>query len=393
MHMLVLSQFVTVSFFIIISTTVPLARAFAPPHPTLFPEWESVHAMRRRLNVSYNYKTKYINAEYCRYSNETECYQYDMEYHSAVLQRRRRLQKQQQRQETTNLQRITQQNDVPNEGTVRVLVLLIRFKGHESHKLPSKDYFNELFNYEGPPTKMNPVGSIREYFRFASLGKFNGTYIKTCQVMETAFPSWRRKKPNMYTFLLNVHCCDTLLCLAHFITVTFDIEDWFQLDKTEEFFGQGKFGLLSPSELQNLAIPKLDSLDNAEFDWAKYDSSGFGTLDHLGIIHSGYAAEYGDPSSTCKENKAINRMWSQGATVSSDDQWQSKSYFGITNFFVSSAYSSGLCQTIPAFMGAYVHEFLHDFGLKDLYDQDLDEAKINLGGVGSYDVMSNYHGW
>jgi hypothetical protein len=45
--------------------------------------------------------------------------------------------------------------------------------------LPTRNYFNELFNDPQSGTATNPVGSIREYLRYASLGKYNGTNNKT----------------------------------------------------------------------------------------------------------------------------------------------------------------------------------------------------------------------
>lgn len=45
-------------------------------------------------------------------------------------------------------------------------------------------------------------------------------------------------------------------------------------------------------------------------------------------------------------------------------------------------------------MGIFTHEFMHGFGLSDLYDQDLDEEGLaNLGGLGLFDTMSSTWGW
>lgn len=66
--------------------------------------------------------------------------------------------------------------NIPIGGNVLVPVLLVRFKGHESRSLPSRDYFDELFNGNGISTT-NPAGSIRQYFRYASLGTYNGTLL------------------------------------------------------------------------------------------------------------------------------------------------------------------------------------------------------------------------
>jgi immune inhibitor A len=44
-------------------------------------------------------------------------------------------------------------------------------------------------------------------------------------------------------------------------------------------------------------------------------------------------------------------------------------------------------------LGTIQHEYLHGFGLYDLYDQDIDDAKIAIGGTGRFDIMSNAMGW
>jgi hypothetical protein len=46
-------------------------------------------------------------------------------------------------------------------------------------------------------------------------------------------------------------------------------------------------------------------------------------------------------------------------------------------------------------LGTILHEYLHGFGLVDMYDQDIGggDPKIPIGGTGRYDIMSNSHGW
>jgi len=52
------------------------ARAWAPPlHPETF---ETVHQMRRRLGIHYNYTSTTIHPEMCRYLTEEECQDSDV---------------------------------------------------------------------------------------------------------------------------------------------------------------------------------------------------------------------------------------------------------------------------------------------------------------------------
>lgn len=62
-----------------------------------------------------------------------------------------------------------------NRGTVKVLVVLCRFKDHQDRKLPPVSYYDELFNGKGP-SEINPIGSIREYLLWSSQGRYNGVY-------------------------------------------------------------------------------------------------------------------------------------------------------------------------------------------------------------------------
>ena len=141
------------SFLLSLSLVASSATGLAPPHPD-YTEWESVHAMRLRQNVTYNYQPKHLSPEYCRYLNEEECRAEDEAL--AVTKDSRRL-------------------ALLTEGNLKVLVLLCRFTNHKNRELPAKSYFEELFNgVESSDT--NPVGSIKQWFYLNSLEKYNGEF-------------------------------------------------------------------------------------------------------------------------------------------------------------------------------------------------------------------------
>ena len=54
-----------------------VVRAWMPPHPNATIKFESVHEMRRRLNRGFNYTTRFVDAEMCRYLTEEECKEND----------------------------------------------------------------------------------------------------------------------------------------------------------------------------------------------------------------------------------------------------------------------------------------------------------------------------
>jgi M6 family metalloprotease-like protein len=176
--------------------------------------------------------------------------------------------------------------------------------------------------------------------------------------------------------------------------VTFDIQDWYQLDKTEAEYSGGVSGYVAPEEFEQIWIPKLNDMDQNNFDWSAYDADGFAELNHLGIIHSGYGAELGEPdASTCPtENTAANRIWSKGSGMSGTS-WQSKDMYTFTSYFLSGAFIDPFCEYLPAKMNQFAHEFLHGYLLLDFYDTDESQASILPGGTGSFDIMANSWGW
>jgi M6 family metalloprotease-like protein len=178
--------------------------------------------------------------------------------------------------------------------------------------------------------------------------------------------------------------------------VTFDVQDWFTVSETEAFYAAGVSGLRGADEGQALFKPALDALYNSgTYDFTKLDSGGWGTLDHLLVVHSGYGAEFGDPIGTegCTLNMEADRMWSRGYAASLMG-WQSSDYvYTVSNYAYAGAFDPDFCDFVPANMGILAHEFMHGFNAIDMYDQDANDEPIYLGGLGRYDIMSSTWGW
>jgi hypothetical protein len=88
------------------------AVSWIPPHPKSKNDWESVHDMRRRLGVGYEYSTGHIHAEICRYLTEEECKEVDeaMQEHAIAHK---------------DLARTVAARNSPNRGTIKVCLSLI----------------------------------------------------------------------------------------------------------------------------------------------------------------------------------------------------------------------------------------------------------------------------
>jgi M6 family metalloprotease-like protein len=314
-------------------TIVNLAHSLQRPHPN-FTEWESVHALRRRLNITYNYEPLHFSQEHCRHLTEDDCRTED----ETIGHAKRRLHG---------------RHLSPSIGdNIRILVILVRFSDHESRVLPPREYIEELFNGDGV-SDINVVGSIKEYLRYASLGKYR---------------------------------------------VQFDVRDWHTAPNTEAYYSFGQSGLVGNVKIQEMFSAALDAAQASGVNWVDGYISDWGIINHLVVIHSGYAAESG-PKNPCLSNEPPNnRIWSQG-TASSPEGWQSPDFYQVNGFAIGSAFQPPSCngndvQAEFLHMGVIQHEYLHGFGLYDMYDQDKDESdKLAIGGLGRFDIMSNSAGW
>jgi len=106
--------------------------ALAPPHPDFVDgagrKYENVHQYRRRLNVTYSYRPKFISAEQCRYWSESKCEEVDSRRGKALEDHRRKL------EERRRLNPSMGQN-------FRGLVLLIMFPEDAEKVLAPKEHF------------------------------------------------------------------------------------------------------------------------------------------------------------------------------------------------------------------------------------------------------------
>lgn len=149
-------------FVLVLAATFVVAKvdAVAPPHPN-YTNWESVYALRRRLNITFNYQPSHISDEHCRHLSEEQCRTDDEAAAGAKAQR--------------VLASSTPASGFTHGNHLKVLVLLCRFSDHANRQLPTRAYYDELFNGAGL-SAVNPVGSIRQWMYFNSVGKYNGMF-------------------------------------------------------------------------------------------------------------------------------------------------------------------------------------------------------------------------
>lgn len=307
--------------------------SLAPVRHEINPEfWEKVRLQRSHQNTTHNFRPRYIPPEHCLHLSEAECKKADLH---------------------RGLQNLETSGN-PSVGNFRVLVLLIYFPEDDPTILPGRDHFETLFNGEGV-SDINPVGSIRQYLLYNSLGQYE---------------------------------------------VTFDVQDWAPTTAAASSFATGTDPLTGApvqsarwstnGPLQGVFSPVLRSMEESGFDFSPYDSNGDGRFDHLHIIHSGYPAELGAFACT---PPAENMIWSQGSPGSGPDTYVTGSGMAVSGYTISSAWTFDVCSNTPTNMAVATHEYIHGFDVRDTYDTDYTESTIGTGGLGAFDTMAFAYGW
>jgi hypothetical protein len=63
----------------------------------------------------------------------------------------------------------------------------------------------------------------------------------------------------------------------------------------------------------------------------------------------------------------------------------------LSGYAIASVYDF-VCTSTPATPGVMTHEWMHIVGALDLYGRNPNLTKSGVGGLGSYDIMSNARG-
>lgn len=218
-------------------------------------------------------------------------------------------------------------------GSVKNLVILIRFSNHLGRTLPSNADFNIIFNNVGPHA-LAPTGSVRDYYLQTSYGK---------------------------------------------LTLNSTVVGWLDLPNTEQYYADGTSA--GTEKIWEAIISGL-TLADATVDFDQFDADNDGFIDAITFIHSGYGAEWGgiDSSGT----NYINRIWSHKWSIPT---WTSAEGVKVSDYHISPGLwaTSG---TAPGRIGVICHETGHFFGLPDLYDYTAPGE-----GAGSWCLMANSWGF
>jgi len=229
-------------------------------------------------------------------------------------------------------------------GTVKNVVIMMRFSDHVLRPISTQDDINTVFNNVGAPpwwwsAHFWPwTGSVKELYWENSYGQ---------------------------------------------LTLESSVFGWFDLPQTEQYYADGVSGL--GSKIQE-AITDALNLADASIDFSLFDGDGDGFVDAITFIHSGYAAEHGGLDFYL--TNFPNRIWSHYWAIPG---WTSAEGVKVSPYTINPGVWLGLFPPPfyePGRIGVICHETGHFFGLPDLYDTDGSSR-----GAGSYCMMANSWGF
>ena len=167
---------------------------------------------------------------------------------------------------------------VPSTGTLKNLVVLVRFQNHKTRILPTAEDFDVVFNHEGEDDHhhdLAPTGSVRDVFRVNSYGK---------------------------------------------LTLESEVYGWVDLPETEAYYAAGLGGFATPEYMEVLHSAMDAVRDEFEIvDFSEFDGDNDGKIDMVTLVHSGYASE----ANGADEDGAVNddRIWSHHRKLPRKRRW------------------------------------------------------------------------
>lgn len=224
---------------------------------------------------------------------------------------------------------------VSTSGTLKNLVVMIRWSDHGGRALPSSVDVDILMNNDGPHA-LAPTGSVRDVYLENSYG----------------------------SLALDSH-----------------VTEWVTSNNTEAYYAAGSSGLVSTfHEALKDALNKVDQT----VDFRDFDTNGDGLIDAITFLHSGYGAEWG--GSDAYGTSGSNRIWSHKWSIWYG--WTSEEGISVYDYHISPAIWGTSGSSIGR-IGVIAHETGHFLGLPDLYDTDGSGGS----GIGSYGLMANSWGF
>jgi hypothetical protein len=214
------------------------------------------------------------------------------------------------------------------QGTVKNLVVLIRFSDHTSRTLPSQSDIFTLMNNRGPNATLCPTGSVWNVFNASSYGQFD---------------------------LQSV------------------VAPWVTVSNTEAYYANGNSGLTN--QTQELIREALNLVD-ISINFTDFDNDGDSSIDAITFLHSGYAAEFGGTDAYGAAYS--NRIWSHKWFLdTSPGQWISGEGVSVYDYNISPAVWGTIGSTIGR-IGVIAHELGESSGCRLVSVQNMCLSQLFL---------------
>eukprot|EP00978_Attheya_sp_CCMP212_P043788 scaffold291813_cov55-Attheya_sp.AAC.1 len=230
-------------------------------------------------------------------------------------------------------------------GTVKNLVILLRFADHVNRTQPTEEYIDIMFNGYDGYHRAAPTGSVRDVFLQSSYGQ---------------------------------------------LTIETTVYPWITLNHTEAYYAaerNGKNWFLKGALHDALNIIDADpDFDISQFN-SDYDEGDI-YIDAISFLHSGYGAEFS--GTDCYGTGRGGRIWSHKTQLYPGrfpGLWTSKDEKVTVEAFHIEPAVYGKCASNVAHIGTSAHEVGHFFGITDLYDGS------GGSGIGNYGLMANSWGF
>lgn len=229
-------------------------------------------------------------------------------------------------------------------GTLKQLVVLLRFADHVNRTLPEPNEYDIMLNQRGGDSLLAPTGSVQDVYSEISYNKLS-------------------VKSVVYN-------------------------GWITLSKTEAYYAALDMG--TGAKFNEAISEAMGIIDRDEgFSLSLFDKDEDGIIDVITFFHSGYGAENGGRD--CETNAETSaRVWShfhgnRGISWCSRNARNGK--ICVDPYIVATGLW-GTCSSIICRIGTVSHEIGHFLGLKDMYDGK------GLGfGVGCYSIMASVWGF
>ncbi len=202
-----------------------------------------------------------------------------------------------------------------NAKEIAALVLLVQFPNKEFTVNRPKEHFTNMLNKKGY-SQNSATGSAADYLNenFGSLYNF-----------------------------------------------TFDVEGVYTMSQPVEYYG-GRTDFSNDADIAAMVKEACKAAAEEGVDFSKYDSDNDGSADNVAIVFAG-----------CNEAESANAslIWPHKGDISN----MGILYNGvkIASYTCSSELGGSEMESQPAGIGIFCHEYLHSWGLPDLYDVNTDE--------------------